>query len=195
MNYRFTDNAAKAISAAIESAKKRGHTYIGTEHLLIGLLTGSSVAAKLTEAKGANLTKISEAIDIEIGTGEPLDNINPEPTPRFNAIIESSAVIAKKSGQSFIGTEHLLAALLDQQDSMAIRLLKKEGVNTRELLQETISVMNGGVAAINDIGTKNSSGSSAKENGSFKDTPTLNQYGTDLTKLAREGAVDPFCYQ
>ena len=191
MNYRFTDNAASAINAAIASAKKLGHTYIGSEHILMGLLNDDSVAAKLLEAKGVTYEKIFEAVSEEIGVGEPLENIMPEATPRFNGIIEGSSSLAAKTGQAFIGTEHLLAALLEQRDSMAIRLLKKEGVNVHELTSETFSVMTGGSASVSEIGTKTSSSASGKNTGSFKDTPTLNQYGTDLTKLAREGLIDP----
>lgn len=188
MNYRFTDNAAKAINLAIDAAKKKGHTYIGTEHMLIGLLGSGSAASRLIEASGATLDKISDAVDTEIGTGEPLGDVNPEATPRFNAIIEGSAVIAKKSGQSFIGTEHLLLSLLDMRDSMAIRLLKKEGVNIKELVSETLNVMNGG--AVNQTSSREKA-SSSQSSGASKDTPTLNQYSTDLTALAKEGAIDP----
>ncbi len=193
MNNRFTENAANAINAAVNSAKKLGHTYIGSEHILMGLLGTTSVASKLMNAKGVTYQKIFEAVAEEIGVGEPLGDVIPEATPRFNGIIENSAVFAKKTGQSFVGTEHLLAALLEQRDSMAIRLLKKEGVNIGELTNETFSVMTGGEQAVSEMGAKGTSSgnTSSKTNGSFKDTPTLNQYGTDLTKLAREGAVDP----
>ena len=188
MNYRFTDNAAKAINLAIDAAKKKGHTYIGTEHMLMGLLGSNSAASNLIEAKGASLSKISDAIDSEIGTGEPLGEVNPEPTPRFNAIIEGSAVIAKKAGQTFIGTEHLLLSMLEMRDSMAIRLLKKEGVNVQELISETVNVMNGG--AVNKV-SSSEKGASSQSSGASKDTPTLNQYSTDLTALAKVGAIDP----
>ena len=191
MNYRFTDNAATAINLAIDAAKKKGHTYIGTEHMLIGLLGSGSAASKLIEAKGASLEKISDAIDTEIGTGEPLDDTNPEPTPRFNAIIEGSAVIAKKAGQTFISTEHLLLSMLEMRDSMAIRLLKKEGVNVSELYNDTVSVMNGGMPVNGDSSAKHKNNSFNNERSTAKDTPTLNQYGTDLTALAKEGAIDP----
>ncbi len=193
MNNRFTENAANAINAAINSAKKLGHTYIGSEHILMGLLGTTSVASKLMNAKGVTYQKIFESVAEEIGVGEPLGDLIPEATPRFNGIIESSAVLAGRTGQSFVGTEHLLAALLEQRDSMAIRLLKKEGVNIGELTNETFSVMTGGEQAVSEMSAKgaSSNGTSSKSGGSFKDTPTLNQYGTDLTKLAREGAVDP----
>ncbi len=193
MNNRFTENTAGAINAAIDAAKKLGHTYIGSEHMLMGLLSVSSVASKLLEAKGASYNKVFDTVSEEIGVGEPIDGVMPEATPRFNGIIESSSMIAGKSGQSFIGTEHLLAALLEQRDSMAIRLLKRDGINVSELLNETYSLMNGVSGSIPEMSSKGATniGSSSKDKGSFKDTPTLNQYGTDLTKLAREGSIDP----
>ena len=193
MNNRFTENAAGAINASIDAAKKLGHTYIGSEHMLMGLLSVSSVASKLLESKGASYNKIFDTVSEEIGVGEPIDGVMPEATPRFNGIIEASSMIAGKSGQSFIGTEHLLASLLEQRDSMAIRLLKRDGINISELLNEVYSIMHGGISSIPEMSSKGATniGMSSKDKGSFKDTPTLNQYGTDLTKLAREGAIDP----
>lgn len=193
MNNRFTENAARAINGAIEAAKKLGHTYIGSEHVLMGLLNSSSVASKILEAKGASYEKVFDIVSEEIGVGDPIEGIVPEATPRFKSILESSATIAGKTGQAFIGTEHLLAALLEQRDSMAIRLLKRDGKNISELLNETYSVMHGFTNGIPEMSAKGSSNTSTsgKDKSSYKDTPTLNQYGTDLTKLAREGAIDP----
>lgn len=142
MNYRFTENAQAALNAAAESASKLGHTYIGSEHILMGLLyKGTSIAANLLAAKGITYEKVVEAVGESIGTGEPLDGVLPESTPRASRIIEGSAELARMTGQTFIGTEHILMALLKESDSVAVRLLKNEGVNVAELYNEALASM------------------------------------------------------
>ena len=192
MSNRFTENAAHAINNAINSAKKLGHTYVGSEHLLMGLLNSTSVASKLLADKGITYKIIFESIASQVGIGEPIDNVVPEPTPRFNAIIEDASSFAAKTGSSFIGTEHLLISMLEQRDSVAIRLLKNHGVNINDLIEQLLSILGTGKTSLNDIGAKSKSESDYFSKGnSFKDTPTLNQYSTDLTKLARDGSIDP----
>ena len=189
MNYRFTENAQAALNAAAESASKLGHTYIGSEHILMGLLyKGTSIAANLLAAKGITYEKVVEAIGESIGTGEPLDGVLPESTPRAARIIEGSAELARMTGQSFIGTEHILMALLKESDSVAVRLLKNEGVNAAELYNEALASIEGGERPLGASG--GSSAHVTKSKGASA-TPTLDSYGTDLTALAREGKIDP----
>ena len=189
MNYRFTENAQAALNAAAESASKLGHTYIGSEHILMGLLyKGTSIAANLLAAKGITYEKVVEAIGESIGTGEPLDGVLPESTPRAARIIEGSAELARMTGQSFIGTEHILMALLKESDSVAVRLLKNEGVNTAELYNEALASIEGGERPLGASGGSSAHGTKSK---GASATPTLDSYGTDLTALAREGKIDP----
>ncbi|MGN1121338.1 MAG: ATP-dependent Clp protease ATP-binding subunit, partial [Eubacteriales bacterium] len=190
MNYRFTENAQSALNAAAESARKLGHTYIGSEHILMGLLYKSnSIAANLLNAKGITYEKVVEAISASVGTGEPLEGVMPESTPRAARIVEISAELARLTGQSFIGTEHILMALLKESDSVAVRLLKNEGVNIGELYNSALASMEGEDIPLSGVGAGSAAGKGAS--GSSSNTPTLNQYGTDLTALAREGKVDP----
>ena len=189
MNYRFTENAQAALNAAAESASKLGHTYIGSEHILMGLLyKGTSIAANLLAAKGITYEKVVEAIGESIGTGEPLDGVLPESTPRAARIIEGSAELARMTGQSFIGTEHILMALLKESDSVAVRLLKNEGVNAAELYNEALASIEGGERPLGASGGSSAHGTKSK---GASATPTLDSYGTDLTALAREGKIDP----
>ena len=189
MNYRFTENAQAALNAAAESASKLGHTYIGSEHILMGLLyKGTSIAANLLAAKGITYEKVVEAIGESIGTGEPLDGVLPESTPRAARIIEGSAELARMTGQSFIGTEHILMALLKESDSVAVRLLKNEGVNAAELYNEALASIEGGERPLGTSGGSSAHGTKSK---GASATPTLDSYGTDLTALAREGKIDP----
>ncbi len=189
MNYRFTENAQAALNAAAESASKLGHTYIGSEHIFMGLLyKGTSIAANLLAAKGITYEKVVEAIGESIGTGEPLDGVLPESTPRAARIIEGSAELARMTGQSFIGTEHILMALLKESDSVAVRLLKNEGVNAAELYNEALASIEGGERPLGASGGSSAHGTKSK---GASATPTLDSYGTDLTALAREGKIDP----
>ena len=193
MKYRFTENAQAALNAAGESAHKLGHTYIGSEHILMGLLyKGNSVAANLLAAKGITYEKVSEAVAESIGVGEAVEGMRPESTPRAARIIEMSAEEARLTGQTFVGTEHILMALLKESDSVAVRLLKNEGVNIAELYNEALASMTDGAAPFAAASGKNTAGANGKARGaSHNNTPTLDQYGSDLTALARDGKLDP----
>ena len=155
----------------------------------MGLLyKGTSIAANLLAAKGITYEKVVEAIGESIGTGEPLDGVLPESTPRAARIIEGSAELARMTGQSFIGTEHILMALLKESDSVAVRLLKNEGVNAAELYNEALASIEGGERPLGASGGSSAHGTKSK---GASATPTLDSYGTDLTALAREGKIDP----
>ncbi len=186
MNYRFTENAQAALNAAAASAARLGHTYIGSEHILMGLLYKSnSVAASLLAAKGVTYEKIAEAIGESIGTGEPIEGIRPESTPRASRILEGAAELARMTGEAFIGTEHILMSLLKQSDSVAVRLLKSEGVNPAELYNAALASIQG------EEPTFSAKPGEGVGRGAGGATPTLDKYGTDLTALARNGKIDP----
>ena len=191
MTNRFTENAQAALNAAVESAKKLGHTYIGSEHILLGLLyKGNSIAANLLNSKGVTYEKIVDIVSANTGVGEAMQAMDPQTTPRVSHILELSAELARLTGQTFIGTEHILMALLKVSDCEAVRLLRNEGVNIAELYNQAASSMTDDGAAYASSGVASSSDGKSSS-GSHSNTPTLNQYGNDLTKLARDGKIDP----
>ena len=189
MMYKFTKRAEKAIEYANRIALEFGHNYIGTEHLLYGLLKeGSGVASKVLENQGITPEQIEEQIDALVGKNE---EIGEEEilgfTPRTKRVIETAFIEAKKLGSDFIGTEHLLIGIMREGDSVAVRILLNLNVNPQKLYNEIIKVLNDDENILNE--EKKSTNS--KVGASYNQTQTLNQYGTDLTKRAIEGKLDP----
>ena len=189
MMYKFTKRAEKAIEYANRIALEFGHNYIGTEHLLDGLLKeGSGVASKVLENQGITPEQIEEQIDALVGKNE---EIGEEEilgfTPRTKRVIETAFIEAKKLGSDFIGTEHLLIGIMREGDSVAVRILLNLNVNPQKLYNEIIKVLNDDESILNE--EKKSTNS--KVGASYNQTQTLNQYGTDLTKRAIEGKLDP----
>ena len=125
MYYKFTARAEKALEEAQELAMDMGHDYIGSEHILYGLTAeGTGVASKVLEDQGVIPEGIKDEIDIIVGTGEPIED--PEKlgfTPRSKKIIENAFIEARKTGNEFIGTEHLLLGILREGDCVATRIL------------------------------------------------------------------------
>ena len=185
MNYKFTNRAEKAINIANDIAAELGHNYIGTEHLLYGLVEeGSGVASKVLQDQGVTPEKVLEEIDELIGRAEPVD----KPlgfTPRTKRVVENAFLEAKKMGNDYIGTEHLLVGIMIEGDSVAVRILLDSDVNPQKLYNELVKVMKD-----NDEEDGTSTGN-GKPGGSYNSTQTLNQYGADLTKKAADGKLDP----
>ena len=185
--YKFTNRAERAINIANEIAAELGHNYIGTEHLLYGLIEeGSGLASKVLQDQGLNSERVLEAIDELIGRSDPID----KPigfTPRTKRVIENAFIEAKKMGHDYIGTEHLLIGIMVEGDSVAVRILMDSDVNSQKLYNELVKVVKDGEDDSSEPGA--SSKSYAK--GSYNSTQTLNQYGTDLTKRASDGKLDP----
>ena len=188
MQYKFTNRAEKAIKLANEIAVELGHSYIGTEHLLYGLAEeGSGVASKVLELQNVNSDKIIEEIEELIGIVEE-DSGNIETagfTPRTKRVIENAFREAKKIGSEYIGTEQLLVGIMQEADSVAVRILLDLGVSPQKLYNEIVKVIN------EEDFTQNDSHQSNKYVGSYNSTQTLNQFGADLTKQASEGKLDP----
>ena len=186
MMYKFTNRAEKAINIANELAAELGHNYIGTEHLLYGLIEeGSGIASKVLQDQGLTSEKVLDKIDELIGRAEEID----KPagfTPRTKRVIENAFIEAKKMGNDFIGTEHLLIGIMVEGDSIAVRILLDSDINSQKLYNELVKVIKEG-----DDDTETSKSNSSSSRGSYNSTPTLNQYGTDLTKRATEGKLDP----
>ena len=186
--YRFTARAEKALEIANDLALELGHNYIGTEHILYGLCKeGTGVASKVLENQNITDEDVLREIEMLIGVGEPLrENDSLGFTPRSKRIIENSFVEARKLGSEFIGTEHLLIGIMREGDSVAVRIMMDLGVDPRKLYNEIVKVINEDGADANSSREAHS-----KNEGSFNSTPTLNQFGSDLTKQAREGKLDP----
>ena len=187
MMYKFTARAEKAIEIANEIALELGHNYIGTEHIFYGLAKeGTGVASQVLKNQNITDEDILREIEMLIGTGEPLtQNDSMGFTPRSKRVIENAFVEARRLGSEFIGTEHLLIGIMREGDSVAARIMIDLNIDPRKLYNEIVKVLN------EDGMDANSAVSSDRNSGSFNSTPTLNQFGSDLTKQAREGKLDP----
>ena len=187
MMYKFTARAEKAIEIANEIALELGHNYIGTEHLFYGLAKeGTGVASQVLKNQNITDEDILREIEMLIGTGEPLtQNDSMGFTPRSKRVIENAFVEARRLGSEFIGTEHLLIGIMRGGDSVAARIMIDLNIDPRKLYNEIVKVLN------EDGMDANSAVLSDRNSGSFNSTPTLNQFGSDLTKQAREGKLDP----
>lgn len=180
---RFTEKAEKAIAFSQESAVTLGHNYVGTEHILMGLIKeGSGVAARVLVSQGINEEKIIKEIETLIGRGKQTGEQPLSFTPRTKRVMELSFREARRMGQNYIGTEHLLLGIMKEGESVAVRILMNLGIDPQKLLNEIIRILNDdspGATGEPQNSTKNSN------------TPTLNQFGRDLTDMAREGKLDP----
>ena len=186
MTYSFTNRAKKAIELADELAVELGHNYVGTEHILYGLVKeGSGVASKVLQNQGIEpdivIDKIVELVGHEAPITETLGF-----TPRTKRVIENAFIEARKLGYNYIGTEHILIGILREADSIAARILLELNTNIPRLYSEIVRVINEG----EDFSGNDNSGN-GKRGGSYNQTPTLNQFGEDLTKKAEEGKLDP----
>ncbi len=189
MTNRFTDNAEKALSAAFSFAKNLGHTSVGSEHILLGLLSRTdSIAAKLLEKHGITKELIHDSIAKMNGVGDRADGVDMSPGAKI--IIENSGAEALATNQNYIGTEHILMALLRESECVAVKLLVREGVDLDELYSQTSAIACG----FEPSGFQtNPSHKKKGEKASKTDgkTPTLDSFGNDLTAAAKEGKLDP----
>jgi len=185
MTYKFTNSAQNVLEIAKEIAIELGHNYIGTEHLLYGLTEeDNGVASKVLENQNINSENVLEEIENLIGREEK--NITSLGfTPRTKRVLENAFVEARKLDSDYIGTEHILIGIMREADSIAVRILLDLGINPQKLYNEIVKV----IEEDEDINMQE--GSQARKQGSFNSTPTLNQYGTDLTKSAGLGKLDP----
>jgi len=187
MTYKFTNRAEKAIEIANDIANDFGHNYIGTEHLLYGLAKeGTGVASKVLENQNITPEKIEAEIEELIGSVPKMQEDSTIGfTPRTKRVIENAFREARKLGSEFIGTEHILVGIMLEGDSIAVRIMMDLNVNPQKLYNEIVKVIN------EDEQIEGSKSSDKKNMGSYNSTNTLNQFGTDLTKKAREGKLDP----
>ena len=180
---RFTDKANLALNLAVEAAREMGHTYVGTEHVVLGLLReGSGVAAVVLSGRGITVMRYTERILAAESGGSYSALTQEDFTPRAKAAMEAALTDAVMAGQRFAGTEHLLAAILRDDTSVAVRLLGMLDGRPAELLGDLARAV--GHAPPSAASPRSSGGKSGR-------TPTLDQYGRDLTGMARAGQLDP----
>ena len=185
---RLTEKAKEALNYAAEAALEMGQNYVGTEHLLVGLIREKDgVAGKILEANNITDEQVIEKIDALIGTGEPISGINPEATPRTKRVIENSYREARSMGHNYVGTEHLLIAILRESESIGVKILLELGVSPQKLYNEILSLLSDGGADGEEAGRPSGSGKKAGKS----NTPTLMKFGRDLTQMAREDKLDP----
>lgn len=186
MIYKFTTRAKKAIELAQDEAISLGHNYIGTEHILYGLVKeGAGVASKVLANQDITAEDIENKIIEMIGKEVVTSTETLGFTPRSKRVIENSFIEARKLGYDYIGTEHLLMGILREGDSIAVRILIDLDVELPKLYNEIVNVIN----EVQDV--KQDKTSTKGANGSYNSTTTLNQFGEDLTKKAIEGKLDP----
>ena len=182
---RFTQKAQKALAAALSFANELGHSYVGTEHLLLGLISQKeSIASRILTLRGANEAKLKQSIIDYVGIGLRGDISSDDMTPRLRHIIESAAVEAERSKTNYVGTEHLLIALMNRKDSIAVRLLESEGVSSSEIKSDLAAYVGSAPYRSKEEAHRDDESKKSKKQ-------VLCAYGKDLTSLAAQGKTDP----
>jgi len=178
---KFTDRARKVLTLAQDEAQRFNHNYIGTEHLLLGLVReGEGVAARVLENMNVELPKVRTAVEFIIGRGDRPVVGEVGLTPRAKRVIELAIDEARRLGHNYIGTEHLLLGLVREGEGIAAGVLESLGVNLDKVRHEVIRVL-----------SQSSSAGPAAETKRASKTPTVDQLGINLTELARSGKLDP----
>jgi ATP-dependent Clp protease ATP-binding subunit ClpC len=182
---KFTDKARRVVVLAQEEAKLLNHNYIGTEHILLGLIhEGEGVAAKALEALGINLEGVREQVQEIIGQGQQAPTGHIPFTPRAKKVLELSLREALQLGHSYIGTEHLLLGLIREGEGVAAQVLTKLGADTNKVRQQVIQLLSG----YQGKETVNVGGDNAEKQ---KGSQILDQFGRNLTQAAADGKLDP----
>lgn len=180
---RFTEQAIKVIMLAQEEARRLGHNFVGTEQLLLGLIgEGTGVAAKVLSNFGVTLKDGRIEVEKIIGRGSGFTPVEIPFTPRVKRVLEASLDEARKLDHNYIGTEHLILGLLQDAEGVAAKVLDNLGVDRAKVRNEVIKTI-GETATVG--------GSSSSGNGENKKAVTLEEFGTNLTRLATEGKIDP----
>lgn len=176
---KFTEGAKNALKFAEKSARELGHNYVGTEHLLLGLIgEQQGVAANLLSLSGVSETAVVQNIEALIGKGDFQFTEGFGYTPRSKKILEFSVTVSKQMAQNFVGTEHILFALISEKEGVAYKILSDIGADMSALQNEIINI----------------AGESAQETpakNKASKTPKLDAFGIDLTKMAKDGELDP----
>lgn len=182
----FSEKANTALNCAINCAEDMGHTYIGSEHILAGLLKDpSSVAGVVLGARKINFSRLNEKIRETVGIGVPTNLTNDDITPKCRKIIENSVSLAKASSHSLVGTEHLLMSILKDSQCFAYTLIAKMGVSPAEIYSDIVKSLTGNSPSYSNISRSRDDSTRKKE------FPTLSKYGRSLVAAAKEGKIDP----
>ena len=183
----FTQKANRALNLAVEAAQNMGHRYVGTEHVLYGLAAeGSGVAAAALEQCGISAQSIQSKIAATSGTGAQTRLSADAFTPRTKRVLQTAAYISAKMGQSYVGTEHLLLALISDGDSYAVSFLRELGASPTMLAEAVQGSMSQGGDGYSDGMNEGFANSQDGKEGS-----ALDKFGRDLTKAAKNGEIDP----
>ena len=187
MTYKFTKKAEKAVQIAESLAIELGHNYVGTEHILYGLVKEpAGIANKVLESQNITTEAVLEKIEELVGVGEKKNSGTMGLTPRTKRVIENAFREARRLGSEYIGTEHLLIGIMREADSVAVRIMLELNLEPQKLYNQIVKVINEyDVVDGNNLDTEKSN------KGSYNNTPTLNQFGNDLSRLAKEGKLDP----
>ncbi|KAH0773325.1 hypothetical protein KY290_010462 [Solanum tuberosum] len=180
---RFTEKAIKVIMLAQEEARRLGHNFVGTEQILLGLIgEGTGIAAKVLKSMGINLKDARVEVEKIIGRGSGFVAVEIPFTPRAKRVLELSLEEARQLGHNYIGSEHLLLGLLREGEGVAARVLENLGADPSNIRTQVIRMVGESNEAV---------GASVGGGTSGQKMPTLEEYGTNLTKLAEEGKLDP----
>ena len=183
MIYKFTNKAKKVIEIANDISIELGHKYIGTEHILYGLVKeGEGIAGKVLLNKGITEDKVIKKTEEMLGKGKQIKE-SMGFTPRSKKVLENAFLEAKRVGYNFIGTEHLLLAILKEEDCIAVKIITELNIEISKIYTEIARV-------INEEENQDINKEITKGKGSFALTPTLNQFGEDITLKAEEGKYD-----
>jgi ATP-dependent Clp protease ATP-binding subunit ClpC len=182
---KFTDKARRVVVLAQEEAKLLNHNYIGTEHILLGLIhEGEGVAAKALESLGINLDSVRDQVQEIIGQGQQAPSGHIPFTPRAKKVLELSLREALQLGHSYIGTEHLLLGLIREGEGVAAQVLTRLGADTNRVRQQVIQLLSG-------FQGKETVQVGGEQVAPQKGSQILDQYGKNLTQSAAEGKLDP----
>src|SRR3954464_5910812 len=188
MYERFTDRARKVMQLANQEAQRFNHEYVGTEHVLLGLIKeGSGVAANVFRNLDVDLRKIRNEVEKIVQAGPEMVTMGKLPqTPRAKKVIEYAIEEARNLNHNYVGTEHLLLGLLREHDGVAAQVLMNLNLKLEEVREEVLNLLGAGVESEEQPAEKQSGGTKGKSK-----TPALDSFGRDLTELAREGQLDP----
>ena len=194
---RFTDRARRVVVLAQEEARLLNHNYIGTEHILLGLIhEGEGVAAKALESLGISLEAVREQVEEIIGQGGSSPSGHIPFTPRAKKVLELSLREALQLGHNYIGTEHILLGLIREGEGVAAQVLTKLGADLSRVRQQVIQLLSGYSGSGEQEGEGGRKGERASagtggRGGDSSSSMVLDQFGRNLTQLAKEGKVDP----
>jgi ATP-dependent Clp protease ATP-binding subunit ClpC len=198
MYERFTDRARKVMQLANQEAQRFNHEYIGTEHILLGLIKeGSGVAANVLKNLDVDLRKIRLEVEKLVQSGPDMVTMGKLPqTPRAKKVIEYSMEEARNLGHNYVGTEHILLGLLREQEGVAAQVLMNLGLKLEEVREEVLNLLGHGMEGPEGSerpGGVSGGGGGGQQEGqrSKSKTPALDSFGRDLTELARQGKLDP----